>query len=148
MTVGEKIREARKSHGWNQTTLAGKVGITLQTISRWEKGEREPKAGELKRIASALGVSIAYLMGEEDTIEVSTPSKSPDIVNQQKREEQITAEEIDKEMQALMQILSKDNLIRKSARMMQDMTEEEKYKVFQYIQDQEFIARMKEEKDA
>ncbi len=52
------------------------------------------------------------------------------------------------ELSEAMKVLAKDSLIRKSVRMMEDLTEEEKYKVFQYIQDQELVARVKGKKEA
>ena len=39
MTLGEKIQKLRKQRGLSQETLAEKVTVTRQTISKWELGE-------------------------------------------------------------------------------------------------------------
>ena len=39
---GETLRKARENKGMTQQTLAEKVYVTRQTISRWECGERYP----------------------------------------------------------------------------------------------------------
>ncbi|MBQ1565620.1 MAG: helix-turn-helix transcriptional regulator [Clostridia bacterium] len=36
--LGERIRELRLRDGRTQEALAGKLGVTAQAISRWEKG--------------------------------------------------------------------------------------------------------------
>ena len=52
------------------------------------------------------------------------------------------------ELSEALNVLAKDSLIRKSVRMMEDLTEEEKYKVWQYIQDQELAGRVRGKKEA
>ena len=42
-TMGEIIREKRKARGWSLEKLADKVGITFQTLSRWERNEQTPR---------------------------------------------------------------------------------------------------------
>lgn len=66
MNIGEKIRDARKKQNWSQTVLAGKIGVTLQTISRWEKGDREPKASEVRSLAKSLEISVSDLLEENN----------------------------------------------------------------------------------
>lgn len=36
MVTGEKIRSLRKMHGWSQGELAGRIGVSRQTVSKWE----------------------------------------------------------------------------------------------------------------
>lgn len=54
--LGLKIREIRKSRGMTQGELAEKADVTLITISRIERGERDPHVKTLARIAKGLGV--------------------------------------------------------------------------------------------
>lgn len=42
-TIGQIIREKRKERGWTLEKLAGKLGVTLQTLSHWERNESTPK---------------------------------------------------------------------------------------------------------
>jgi len=45
--------------------LAAKSGVARNTISRIERGVVEPQAGTLQKLAEALGVSVADLLGED-----------------------------------------------------------------------------------
>lgn len=56
-TFGNRLRDLRKKQGLNQTQLADKIGVSLLTLFRWEKGERTPRLEEIKALAKALGVS-------------------------------------------------------------------------------------------
>ncbi len=54
MTGGE-IRALRGKLGWTQVALAEAIGVTSNTVARWERGEMaisEPAARLLKRIAA------------------------------------------------------------------------------------------------
>lgn len=62
MTVGERIRKARKSSGLTQIQLAAKLGISPVNISQLENDQREPKTETLQRIAEALNINFLYLL--------------------------------------------------------------------------------------
>ena len=51
----------RKRAGFNQADFADEVGVSVDTVRRWEGGTQEPRLGELKNIAKSLGVSIGQL---------------------------------------------------------------------------------------
>ena len=61
---GSRLRAFRKKSGLNQTQLAEKIGVSLLTLFRWEKGERAPRVDEVKALAKALGVSEADLLND------------------------------------------------------------------------------------
>lgn len=67
MTVGERIKEARKKANMTQNELAQKMGIPFQSISQWERDLRKPKYETLARIATALGCNISDLTGASFT---------------------------------------------------------------------------------
>ena len=48
-TTGEKIREGRANLGITQTELAEKIGVTLRTISKYEKQGVMPRGANLQR---------------------------------------------------------------------------------------------------
>lgn len=64
-TTGEKIREGRANLGITQTELAEKIGVTLRTITKYEKQGVMPRGANLQKLAEVLGVSIAYLSNDE-----------------------------------------------------------------------------------
>ena len=62
MKFNEKIALLRKQKGMTQEALAFKLGISRQSVSKWETGECEPDLSKLKEIASMFEVSIDYLL--------------------------------------------------------------------------------------
>lgn len=72
MTIGERIRETRKSRGLTQRELGERLGLSYQSIAQWENDLRKPKFETIQKIADALGVSVSYLSGiENDTSLIS-----------------------------------------------------------------------------
>lgn len=65
MTVGQRIKAARKKVGMTQAELAQKLGISYVGISQWENDLRKPKIETIQRIAAALGVEWNELIPEE-----------------------------------------------------------------------------------
>lgn len=65
MTVGERIRAARKAKGLTQKALGEACGIAEPTIRRYELGKLNPKFETLQKIAKPLGVTAANLCGIE-----------------------------------------------------------------------------------
>ena len=65
MTVGERIKSARKKAGMTQADLAQKLGIPFQGVSQWERDIRNPKIETLRRIASVLGTEWTDLVPED-----------------------------------------------------------------------------------
>lgn len=62
MTVGERIKAARKQAGLTQKELAERLGLSFQAIAQWENNLRKPKLETLQKIAAALEVPIYELM--------------------------------------------------------------------------------------
>lgn len=56
------IRQMRENKGMTQGQLAEKVGVSLDTISRYETGKRDPKATELRLMAEVLNCSVDNLL--------------------------------------------------------------------------------------
>ncbi len=55
----------RKEKGWTQTTLAEKLGISAQSVSKWECGVGYPDVTMFPVIADILSVPIGVLFGEK-----------------------------------------------------------------------------------
>ena len=65
-TIAEKIEESLESLNMTQKKLAKKCGVTEATISRYISGARNPRGEILSKIASVIGVSTDYLLGNSD----------------------------------------------------------------------------------
>lgn len=64
--VCARIRQEREARNWTQDYLGHAVGVTEQTISRYER-DRPPRLSMLSKIAAVMGLSVHDLMPEERT---------------------------------------------------------------------------------
>ena len=62
---GKRLQQIRDDAGLSQTALAREVETSQSAISQMESGERQPSFDMLRRLAKALGVSPAHLLGED-----------------------------------------------------------------------------------
>ena len=60
--MGKRIQQRRKAQRLSQEELAEKAEMSKQTVSRAENGQRELGAGNVAKLAQALGVSSDYLL--------------------------------------------------------------------------------------
>ena len=68
---GQRLREARTRRNWTQEQLAAKSGVTGAVISHFETGTRQQaSADNLVKLATALSVSVDYLLGRTDQMEL------------------------------------------------------------------------------
>lgn len=63
MSVGDHIKNARKSAGMTQKELAEKCGAAEITIRQYESNKREPRNEQLMKIARILNVELYDLLG-------------------------------------------------------------------------------------
>ena len=66
MEIGSKILELRKQKNITQEELADKVGVSRQTISKWELGETSPDLKEAKELSKIFNVSIDELADNDN----------------------------------------------------------------------------------
>lgn len=64
-TIAERIQEALEIRNLKQTDLVEKTGIGKSSISTYISGEYEPKQRNIYKIAEALDVNEAWLMGHD-----------------------------------------------------------------------------------
>lgn len=64
MTLGEKIRAARRKCGLSQEQLAEKMSVSRSAIAKWETDKGLPDVGNLKVLARLLNVSVDHLLDE------------------------------------------------------------------------------------
>ena len=55
------LRQVRQEHCWSQAELAERVGVTNETISRWENGVNTPQPEQLKKLCEVFGKTPAEL---------------------------------------------------------------------------------------
>ncbi|RJO74133.1 XRE family transcriptional regulator [Nocardia panacis] len=60
--IAATLRVARARRGITQEQLATLSTLAPQTISRFERGRREPRVSQLMRIAAALGTTPSELL--------------------------------------------------------------------------------------
>lgn len=80
--VGSFIAQKRKEKGYTQEVLGEKLGITSNTLSKWERGVNAPDISLLKSISDELEISLEELLcGEENDEDDETTSASDRIVD-------------------------------------------------------------------
>lgn len=65
-TTGKRIKNARIEKGLTQEELAKSMNVTRSAVGFWEHDKNLPPAKYFPRLASVLGVSVAYLQMETD----------------------------------------------------------------------------------
>src|ERR1700731_3189308 len=67
--LGASLRSARERVGWTREALAYHSGLSWAAIAQIESGRRQQvRVSSLVALASALGVSVDYLVGGDATI--------------------------------------------------------------------------------
>lgn len=74
--LDQRIKYFRTSHKMTQETLALKVGVTRQTISKWEKGISVPDADTLNNIADIFEVSVSELLDSGELTDSNKKNES------------------------------------------------------------------------
>lgn len=79
MTLGEKLKEARKRAGLSQGQLSEKLGISRSAVAKWETDKGIPDVDNLKAISELLGMSIDNLLNESEGIDKSVIKEKIDL---------------------------------------------------------------------
>lgn len=74
MILADKLIEQRKKRGWSQEELAEQLGVSRQSVSKWESAQSVPDMERVLQLSELFGVTTDYLL--KDSIEsVSEPSE-------------------------------------------------------------------------
>ena len=71
MTLGERLKSARKSAGLTQEQLSEKLLVSRQAVTKWEADRGMPDIENLKQLSKLLNISIDYLLGSGEAIDLS-----------------------------------------------------------------------------
>ncbi len=70
--LSEKIINLRKSRGWSQEELAERLGVSRQSVSKWESGISNPDLDKIVAMSTLFGVTTDYLL-KDSTAEEREP---------------------------------------------------------------------------
>ena len=65
MIFADKIIELRKKAGWSQEELAVQLGVTRQSVSKWEGAQSVPDLEKIVQMSHLFGVTTDYLLKDE-----------------------------------------------------------------------------------
>lgn len=71
MKLPEKIYELRKANNLSQEQLAEKIGVSRQSISKWESGESSPELERLVALSQVFNVTTDYLLKSNEADELT-----------------------------------------------------------------------------
>ena len=79
MILADKITDLRKKNGWSQEDLAEKLGVSRQSVSKWESAQSIPDMNKILKMPELFGVTTDYLLKDSIENAVETVSDAPDI---------------------------------------------------------------------
>lgn len=65
MIFADKLITLRKKSGWSQEELAEKLGVTRQSVSKWEGAQSVPDIDKILQLSHLFGVTTDYLLKDE-----------------------------------------------------------------------------------
>lgn len=80
--LGNRIRELRKKRGLTQKQLAQKLNVSEQAIAGYEQNARRPNPDMLKDLANFFGVSVDYLLCNDNTSKTLSDATEDKELNQ------------------------------------------------------------------
>lgn len=67
MILADKIISLRKKSGWSQEELAEQLGVSRQSVSKWEGAQSMPDMDKILQLSKLFGVTTDYLLKDELT---------------------------------------------------------------------------------
>lgn len=75
MILADKIINLRKKNGWSQEELAEKLGVTRQSVSKYEGAQSIPDLDKILKLSEIFGVTTDYLIKDELEEEEYAPAQ-------------------------------------------------------------------------
>lgn len=73
MIFADKLIALRKKAGWSQEELAQQLGVTRQSVSKWEGAQSAPDLDKVLQLSRLFDVSTDYLLKDELELPDSAP---------------------------------------------------------------------------
>lgn len=72
-----RIRECRINSKLSQKYVAMTLDVAGPSVSNWESGKTQPTPDNLKRLAALFGVTVDYLLGNDEMEQIPETKKEP-----------------------------------------------------------------------
>lgn len=79
MALGKRLKKARENARKTQKQIADTLGISIGTLSGYERDYRDPDTDTLNRLAELYAVSTDYLLGRTENMHVTEDSVDDDL---------------------------------------------------------------------
>lgn len=74
MTLGENIVRLRTKKNWSQGNLADELGVSRQSVSKWETDASIPELDKLIKLSELFGITLDELVNGDDKVKVEPDS--------------------------------------------------------------------------
>lgn len=85
LQTAARLQELRKINGYSQEALAEKLGVSRQSISKWERAEASPEIDKLMALAEIYGTTVDDLLNTKNDrliIQSTGTDDAPDIADE------------------------------------------------------------------
>ena len=76
--ISENIRKNRRESNLSQEAFAERLGVSFQTVSKWESGTNEPDIATLKELSKLFGCSFDFLLNDDEGMPIE--KEKPEVV--------------------------------------------------------------------
>lgn len=91
MTLAEKILHLRTQQGLSQLELAERLGVSRQSVSKWETGQSVPDLDKLIKLSDLFGITVDELVREGERPQPPRPAPQPSQVVYVRERRSLTA---------------------------------------------------------
>ncbi len=110
MILADKIINERKKNGWSQEELADMLGVSRQSVSKWESAQSVPDLQKILKMAEVFGVSTDYLLKDDIEPESNVPAPAYENTGSFSSLRKVTMEEAAEYIELRKEILPKIGL--------------------------------------
>ena len=77
MTIGQRVAQKRKEQGLSQEALGEALGVSRQSVYKWESDNALPDIDKLITMSKLFGVTIGWLLGVEEAARTEEEKNDP-----------------------------------------------------------------------